>query len=94
MKSFAIAGTIVDATKDWKLRIEENCLMVVDQAGKIVYKGKNSSTSLRDTKERYVSPYVLEHDIHLLFIRQIMYKPVMEKVGCANTPPFEFKVWP
>ena len=58
MKSFAIIGTIVDATKDWKLRIEENCLMVVDQSGKIVHKGKNSNASLRDTKERYQSFYL------------------------------------
>ena len=73
MKSFAIVGTIVDATKDWKLRIEENCFMVVDQSGKIVYKGKNSSTSLRDTKERYESHYLLEHDVHLLFSSHNLY---------------------
>ena len=52
MPAFAIIGTVVDALDDWKLRIVEDCLMIIDQSGKIVQKCKNSSTHLQDAKER------------------------------------------
>ena len=52
MSALVIIGTIVDTTDDWKLRINENCLMVVDESGKIVEKCENSSKNLQDVKER------------------------------------------
>ena len=52
MSSFIVIGTIVDTTDDWKLRIHEDCLIVVDKTGKIVKKCENNSESLRDAKER------------------------------------------
>jgi hypothetical protein len=52
MPAFAIIGTVVDALDDWKLRIVEDCLMIIDQSGKIVQKCKNSSKHLQEAKER------------------------------------------
>ena len=52
MPAFAIIGTIVDALDDWKLRIVEDCLMIIDKSGKIVQKCKNNSKHLQDAKER------------------------------------------
>ena len=51
MSAFAIIGTVVDTTDDWRLRIEENCLMVINKAGKIVQKCENTNENLRDAKE-------------------------------------------
>ena len=53
MAPFAVIGTVVDTTEDWKLRIIENCLIVVGKSGKIVQKCKNTEDALRDFKERY-----------------------------------------
>ena len=52
MSSFAIIGTIVDTTDDWKLRIIENCLMVIDDSGKIVQKCENTKENIQNAKER------------------------------------------
>ena len=52
MSSLAIIGTIVDATDDWKLRIIENCLMVIDHSGKIVQKCENTNENIQNAKER------------------------------------------
>ena len=52
MTTFAIVGTIVDTTNDWKLRIVENCLMVIDNSGKIVQKCENSTQNIQNAKER------------------------------------------
>ena len=52
MRSLAIIGTIVDATDDWKLRIIENCLMVIDPSGKIVQKCENTKEDIQNAKER------------------------------------------
>ena len=54
MTSFAIVGTIVDTTNDWKLRIVENCLMVIDHSGKIVQKCENTKENIRNAKERFL----------------------------------------
>ena len=58
MPAFIVIGTIVDATDDWKLRIHEDCLMVIDRSGKIVKKCDNNAENLRDAKERCVRHYV------------------------------------
>ena len=52
MSALIVIGTIVDTTDDWKLRIHEDCLMVVDKSGKIVKKCENSDENLRNAKER------------------------------------------
>ena len=52
MSSLAIIGTIVDTTDDWKLRIIENCLMVIDHSGKIVHKCENTNENIQNAKER------------------------------------------
>ena len=57
MPAFIVIGTIVDATDDWKLRIHEDCLMVIDGSGKIVKKCDNNAENLRDAKERCVIMY-------------------------------------
>ena len=54
MGSFALVGTVVDATDDWKLNVEEKCLIVVDENGKIAFKGKNMRENLDNAKERLV----------------------------------------
>ena len=52
MSSFAIIGTIVDTTDDWKLRIIEDCLLVIDDSGKIIHKCENTNENIRSAKER------------------------------------------
>ena len=54
MSAFVVIGTVVDATDDWKLRINEDCLMVVDRSGKILEKCENSETNIQDVKDRYL----------------------------------------
>ena len=51
MSAFAIIGTVVDTTDDWKIRVVENCLMVIDKYGKIVQKCENTNECLRDKIE-------------------------------------------
>ena len=58
MRSLAIIGTIVDATDDWKLRIIENCLMVIDHSGKIVQKCENTKEAIQNAKERLFYPAI------------------------------------
>ena len=58
MGSFAIIGTIVDTTDDWKLRIIENCLMVIDHSGKIVNKCENAKENIQNAKERLFYPAI------------------------------------
>ena len=52
MSSFAMVGTVVDADDDWKLRIFEDCLVVVDDNGMIVEKCQNSREHLESAQER------------------------------------------
>ena len=70
MSSLAIIGTIVDATDDWKLRIIENCLMVIDHSGKIVQKCENTKEDIQNAKERLFYPTIfsLVFQISILFI--------------------------
>merc|ERR1712212_607996 len=53
MESFAVVGTIVDTTDDWKLNIEENCLMVVNERGNIALKCENTKENLENAKQRF-----------------------------------------
>ena len=52
MVSFALVGTVVDADDDWKLRIFEDCLIVVDENGQIVEKCQNTRENLQSAQER------------------------------------------
>ena len=52
MGAFAVIGSLVDATDDWRLRILKNFLMVVDANGIIAEKTSFSNDALRDAKER------------------------------------------
>ena len=52
MESFAVVGTIVDTTDDWKLNIEENCLIVVNERGNIALKCENTKENLENAKQR------------------------------------------
>ena len=64
MPAFIVIGVIVDATDDWKLRIHEDCLMVIDRSGTIVKKCDNNAENLRDATERCV---ILYKDIYQRF---------------------------
>ena len=65
MPAFIVIGTIVDATDDWKLRIHEDCLMVIDRSGKIVKKCDNNVENLRDAKERCV---IICKDVYYFYL--------------------------
>ena len=51
-ETFAVIATVVDSQSDWSLRIEENCLLVVNQSGSIVFRGQATDQNLADVKEK------------------------------------------
>ena len=65
MEPFAIIGTIVDCTndqgcQDWTLRIEENGLLVINDQGKIVFRGTATSQNITEAKDKFNVESVME----------------------------------
>ena len=65
MEPFAIIGTIVDCIndQDWTLRIEENGLLVVNDQGKIVFRGTASSQNIAEAKNKFNVESETNHNV-------------------------------
>ena len=50
--SLAIVGTVVDSLPDWTLRVRENCILVTNDQGIIVFVDEASEANLAMVKEK------------------------------------------
>lgn len=62
VKPFAIKGIVVDSLHDWSLRIEENCLLAIDNRGTIAYRGLATQENVLAVKEKFGLDEVIELD--------------------------------